>query len=51
MILTPYNPKLNIIQDKYILYDQTNYLDFPFFVHIGSVQFFCNYSRSQAEAV
>ena len=39
MILNLYNIKLKIIQDKYILVDQANYLDFPFFVHIGSEQF------------
>jgi len=39
MILNLYNIKLNIFQDKYILLDQANYLDFPFFVYIGSEQF------------
>ena len=39
MILNLYNAKLNFFQDKYILNDKANCLDFPFFVHIGSEQF------------
>ena len=39
MILNLYNAKLNFFQDKYILNDKANCLDFLFFVHIGSEQF------------
>jgi len=39
MILNLYNAKLNFFQDKYILNDKANCLDFLFFVYIGSEQF------------
>ena len=39
MILNLYNAKLYFFQDKYILNDKANCLDFPFFVYIGSEQF------------
>lgn len=46
MILNPYNAKLNIFQDKYILNNKAICLDFLFFVHIGSEQFFLTIKKT-----